>query len=455
MIVGVSVVHVIAEIGPHLLMRRRRSQHAHQIEQQAISNGQGIARTHRRLRAAIILHPQQVPRRIAELLFNRLVRNITAELPIFIHRARDNADMQLLGALGIGVDVMAKAFLAAIGQPFLNRQAIALRLGNLLAVGVEEQLVNQPFRLAPTKHLGDAARLDAGIGQILAVHFIVDAQRDPAHGEIDLPLQFGHAAQRALFNHAAVFIGEAHDASVGIDHFHRHLQHHACRRADRHDRRIGRRALGPQSGQHNVEDRLIVAQHVPQRIIERARIVAIAGGNKFVIETEAIEEVAQHRIVVMGKALKLLERVRNAAERLAEVLGQHCLIGHIVRDLAQPIHVIAEGNQPRRRRRAVFARGDDLIRLAHQRRAQHFLKRPDMRQAAGAVARFKQHSFAASLSVAKTFGQPLGLLKRPSLGVASGCDEIGAEHSGELLRKHARFASAKDGRALPPVTRGS
>src|SRR3546814_4122104 len=97
--------------------------------------------------------------------------------------------MELLRRLRLAKREESQAFLAAIAQPFLDRQAIALRLRNLLALLVEEHFIDQPLGLAPAERLGDLARLDAAVGQVLAVHLVIDAQRAPAHHPVHLPLQ--------------------------------------------------------------------------------------------------------------------------------------------------------------------------------------------------------------------------------------------------------------------------
>ena len=149
-----------------------------------------------------------------------------AELEIFVHRARHHGQAQLLGGLGLAVDIEGQAVLAAIAQPLVDRQAIALGLGDLLALFVEEHLVDHALGLLPAEHARDLARLHAAVGQVLAVHLVIDAQRDPAHRPVDLPLQLGTAAQNRLLDDLA-FVGEAHDPGIGIDHLDRHLQHDA------------------------------------------------------------------------------------------------------------------------------------------------------------------------------------------------------------------------------------
>ena len=227
-------------------------------------------------------------------------------------------------------------------------QAIALRLGNLLAVFVEEQLVDQAFRAAAAEHLGNAAGLQVAVSEVLAAHLVIDAEGDPAHPPVNLPLQLGMAAEdRGLDILAKVM--EPDDPGLRIDHRHRHLQHLPGCRRDRENRRIGLAPLLAQGGQHDVHDRAEIAQHAAQGIIECPGIVAIGGRDKFVLEPEAVEEFAQHRVVVMREAFVLVERIGDAAQRMADVRGEQPLVGQVFRHLAQPVHVVGKGDQPGRR----------------------------------------------------------------------------------------------------------
>jgi hypothetical protein len=98
------------------------AQHADEVEQQAISHRQLVARA--RLFA---IGAQQVPHRVAQLLLHRLAGQLFAELPVFIDRA-GMMPVERLGALGFAEQVEAEGFLAAIVEPLLDGQAIALGL---------------------------------------------------------------------------------------------------------------------------------------------------------------------------------------------------------------------------------------------------------------------------------------------------------------------------------------
>src|SRR3546814_10695538 len=90
---------------------------------------------------------------VAELLVGFLRRIIAAHLEIFVDRLGDDADVELLRRLGLAIGIESETFLAAIAQPLLDRQAVALRLGDLLAFLVEEHLVDQPLGLATAERL--------------------------------------------------------------------------------------------------------------------------------------------------------------------------------------------------------------------------------------------------------------------------------------------------------------
>ena len=84
-----------------------------------------------------------------------------------------------------------------------------------------------------------------------------------------------------------------------------------------------------------------------KRGVEPPGLVIVRRGREFVVEAEAVEKAAQHRVVVRGEALVLAERVRDLAQRLAEMGAQHLGVRHVVGDLAQAVHVVGEGEQPR------------------------------------------------------------------------------------------------------------
>src|SRR5689334_21870872 len=166
---------------------------------------------------------------VAELLLDRLARIIAAELPIFVDRARDHADVQALRLLRFAVDVEGKARLAAVAKPLLEAEAVSLRLGDLLALFVEEHLVVEAFGRAAAEGAGDLAGLDDAVDQVLAGHLVVDSKRHPSRRPVDFPLQLGLAAERRLPNPAAVLVIERDQAGFSVDHVDGNLEHTASR----------------------------------------------------------------------------------------------------------------------------------------------------------------------------------------------------------------------------------
>ena len=323
---------------------------------------------------------------IAELLFNRLVRITAEKLHIFIRRLGDDVERQLLGTARLAVDVETQTFGRGIGQPFVDGQAIALRLRYLAAIGIKEQLEDEALRRLCTENSGDLGRKRHRIDQVLARHLIVDAERDPAHRPIDLPLQLGRAAGDGHGHLVAIDRVEiGNGACVHIAVNHRHLQHHPGFRADRQERRIGRAAFRAQRRQHDAHHRVIVRQDLQQRRIEPARRVAIGRRHEFIVKAKPVKKGAQPGVVVRGKAFVGAKGVGNAGQALAEICAQHVAIGDIVRNLAQAVHVVGEGHQPRRR-----AAGHQAVGIADHRRARHLLKGADVRQARRPVTGLEQ-----------------------------------------------------------------
>ena len=100
-----------------------------------------------------------------------------------------------------------------------------------------------------------------------------------------------------------------------------------------------------------------------------------------------IEEGAQPRVVVRAEARMRAERIAHLGQRLAEVLLQQLLVGHVVRYLAQAVHVVGKSNQPR----FDLVVGEHAEGVAHHGGARHFAEGADMRQAGGAVAGLEDH----------------------------------------------------------------
>ena len=173
-------------------------------------------------------------------------------------------------------------------------------------------------------------------------------------------------------------------AVVGDD---RHLQHDAGTRRDRQERRVRLGPLLTQRWQHHRHDLFKVLQHIEKCGIETSRRVASRRRHEFVVEAELIEKRAQPRIVVRGKARIGPERIGHLGQRLAQMLRHHLLVGDVVGDLAQPVHVVGERDQPR----LDLVIGENAKGVAHHRGARHFAERPDVRQAGRTIAGLEDH----------------------------------------------------------------
>ena len=67
--------------------------------------------------------------------------------------------------------------------------------------------------------------------------------------------------------------------------------------------------------------------------------------------------------------------------------SHHVVVGHVVRHLAQPVHVVGERDQPR----LDLVVGEHAEGMAHHGGARDLAERADMRQAGGAVAGLEDH----------------------------------------------------------------
>ncbi len=137
-------------------------------------------------------------------------------------------------------------------------------------------------------------------------------------------------------------------------------------------------------------------------------------GQKFIIETELIEEAAQAGIVVVRKAFVCTERVGYAGQWLFERGLQQLLVGHVVGHLAQAVHIIGKADKAR----LALSLGQDFEGVADHRCARDLAKGADVRQSRWPITRLEddrlllpaRHPFEALDEAAR-------FLERPCLGV--------------------------------------
>ncbi len=223
---------------------------------------------------------------------------------------------------------------------------------------------------------------------------------------------------------AALGIAPVDRAGVDVARRERDLHDDAGPGVNGQEGRIGRRALLAEGRQHDLHHRVVAREHAQERLVEAARAVVMGRGGEFVVEAEGVEKGAQPRIVVRAEALVRAEGIRHLRERLAEMLCDQLLVGDVVGDLAQPIHVVGEGDELRRDP----AFGQNLEGVAHHRGARHLAEGADMRQARGAVARLEQHVLLPG--GADAFDELPRLLEGPGGRNARGVDELGRKNGG-------------------------
>ena len=216
----------------------------------------------------------------------------------------------------------------------------------------------------------------------------------------------------------AVFVFVNHRSGVHIAGHDGYLQHPARGWADGQKGAVGGAAFVPQRRQDDVGHGLVVLQHLQQRLVEAARVIALGGRDKFVVKAELIEKLPQPGIVVVAEALVRAEGIGNLGQGLAHVLGQHLLLRHVVGHAAQTVHVVGEGIQEARPV-AEFGKS-----AAHHGGAGDLAEGADVRQSRRAVAGFEQHRFIARPPL-QTIDYLLGFEKGPGFagqgGFGVGC----------------------------------
>ena len=158
-----------------------------------------------------------VPDRIDEPLLVVLPLIAVEKLLILVDVARDHVEIEPLRRLRLAIHEQRQRFRRGIAQPFVDGEPVALRLGDLLALLVEEQLVVEAFRRHAAERAADLARELHRIDQVLAGHLVVDAERDPAHRPVGLPLQLAAAAgdrRRHALAGVGIVIGDG--AGLGV-----------------------------------------------------------------------------------------------------------------------------------------------------------------------------------------------------------------------------------------------
>ena len=198
---------------------------------------------------------------------------------------------------------------------------------------------------------------------------------------------------------------------------HRHLQHAPRGRRYGKERRVGGAPLRPERRQDDVHDLVVDLEHRQQRLVEASRLVGLGRRHELVGEAEAVEEGAQHGVVVVREALELAERVGHDGQRLVEGGVQQLLIGHVGRHLAQAVHVVGEADEPR----LPPPLGEQLEGVSHHAGARHLAEGADVRQPRRPIARLEDDRLlGAALQLLQPGDEPARLLERPGPGFGEG-----------------------------------
>ena len=129
-----------------------------------------------------------VPDRVAEALVVGLGGIGGKEREVVVDRPRDHVEIEPLGRPRLLVHEQRQALGRGIGQPLVDGEAVPLRLRDLLAVLVEEELVVEAIRGIGAEHPANLTRQLDRVDQVLARHLVVDAERRPAERPVGLPL---------------------------------------------------------------------------------------------------------------------------------------------------------------------------------------------------------------------------------------------------------------------------
>ena len=369
-----------------------------------------------------------MPDRIAEPQVRRLSGIGGEKREILVDRLRDDVEIEALRRLRLLVHVERQALRRGVGEPLLDGDAVPLGLRDLLRVLVEEQFVVEAFRRLAAEHLADPARELHRIDQVLAGHFVVDAERRPAERPVGLPLALDPAAGDRRLDQA-VGVGIAEDDGPGGDvpFEDRHLQHRAGGRADRQERRVALLALLAEARQHDRHHLVVGGEHLQQRRVEAAGPVVVGGARELVGETEVIEKAAEPRIVVAAETVVLAEGIGDAGERLVEMGADHLLVGDVVGNLAQAVEVVGETEHAGRHP----VLGEDAKRGPHHGRAGDLAERADMGQARTGRSRSRR---GRRRSVGGRFFmrsiEPARLLERPGLRTPRGLEQFVGQFDG-------------------------
>ncbi len=218
--------------------------------------------------------------------------------------------------------------------------------------------------------------IDRGIGAVvLAIHLKVHTQGRPARTKVWLPLQLHVPARHRKGHFFALFRVKSDRALFGIHLFHRHIHDPPCLGVDRQENRISLAALFTQRLEHHSHDLVILLGCTQQYLVKLTRGIKFGRRDKLILKPEGIKEAAQHRVVMRAKTVKFFKRIRDARERLLQMLRQRFWVWDVARHFAHPVKIVRKTDKLARQI------ADHTKGVADHARACHFAKGSDVRQA--------------------------------------------------------------------------
>src|ERR1700742_3259645 len=108
-----------------------------------------------------------MPDRILQALPRVLPLVAVEELLIVVDVTRNDIEVQPLRRLRLAIHEQRQALRRRVAQPLVDGEAVALRLGNLLSLLVEEELVVEAFRRRAAERAADFAGELHRVDQVL------------------------------------------------------------------------------------------------------------------------------------------------------------------------------------------------------------------------------------------------------------------------------------------------
>src|SRR5579875_1374819 len=117
-----------------------------------------------------------MPYRIGQSLACVLLFVRFEQLVVFVDTTGNNIKVELFCGLRLAIHEQGEALGSGITKPFFDREAIALRLRDLLPALVKEQLIVKTLRRSTAQHATDFSREPDRIDEIFAGHLVINAQ---------------------------------------------------------------------------------------------------------------------------------------------------------------------------------------------------------------------------------------------------------------------------------------